>query len=126
MHSAYLLPGALLDQVGVNLQLVLVLLEAAAILLHVGLFLRLEVDNLDRIVFAPNEINAALEDVLVLDQRYLDLSLLDSIPVTILSLVVAHDVQQCRLLRAGGKVHTLFLGKLGVICREPGCNALSR
>src|SRR3546814_10856824 len=72
MHPADLLAGALLDQMGVHLQLVLVLLDSAAILLHIGLLLRLEVDDFDRVVFAPNQVNAALEDVLILDQRNLE------------------------------------------------------
>lgn len=100
---------------GVHLQLVLVLLDAAAILLHVGLFLRLEVDDLHRVVFAPNEIDATLEDVLILDQRDLDLGLLDAIPIAVLALVVAHYVQQRRLLRAGREVHALLFGEQSVV-----------
>ncbi|MCY1341957.1 hypothetical protein D9M69_279290 [compost metagenome] len=93
MHPADLLAGALLDQMGVHLQLALVLAQPLPILLHVGLLLRLEVDELDCAVLAANQVNAALEDVLILDQRNLDLGFLDAIPVAVLALVVAQHVQ---------------------------------
>ncbi|MNR49464.1 hypothetical protein D3C85_1688400 [compost metagenome] len=63
----------------------------------------------------PDQINTALQDVLILDERDLDLGLFDAIPVAVLTLVVAQNVQQRRLLRRGGEVDTLFLRKHGVV-----------
>jgi hypothetical protein len=102
---------------------VLVLTQAISILLHVGLLLRLEVDDLDRVVLAPDQVDAALEDVLILDERNLNFSLLDAIPVPF-SLVVAQHVQQRCLLRGGCEVDALLFGEHGVVGREPALDGV--
>ena len=98
VHAADLLSGAFFYEMRVDLELVLVLAQPIAILLHIRLSLRLKVDDLDGVALAPDQVDAALQDVLFFDKRNLDFGFLDAVPISILALVITHYVEQRGML----------------------------
>ena len=76
MHFAALLPGSFLHEVRIDMELSPVLLKPCSHLLNIGFSLCFEINNLNCVSLTSNKVNFTFDDIVRLDKRYIDLSLL--------------------------------------------------
>ncbi len=82
VHLTDFLSSALFYKVCVNMELSSVLFKTCPHFLHIWFTLSFEVYDLNRITFTSDKVNLAFDDIIWLNQGYIDFCLLDCRPVT--------------------------------------------
>ena len=119
IHSADFLSGMFLHQISIDVQLSAVLLQLFTRLFKIGFSLWFEIHDFNRIAFALDQVNFAVNDIIRLNQTDIDFCLLYRAPIPMLTVSIADNLLQCRLQLLRCKIRVFGLREWTVIGIKP-------